>query len=78
MKEARRIHESLKSVKDDTFATLVSRSMPRGRRAPLHDGTRMREGTTRVAVGEVIDDFRGQFDNFTDIFEAIVFMAPGR
>ena len=52
MKEARRIHESLKSMKDDTFATLVSRSMPRGRRAPLHDGTRVREGTARVAVGE--------------------------
>jgi hypothetical protein len=31
-----------------------------------------------VNVREVIDDFRGQFDNFTDIFEAIVFMAPGR
>ena len=26
MKDARRIHESLKSVKADTFATLVSRS----------------------------------------------------
>ena len=50
VKEARRIHESLKSAKDDTFATLVSRSMPRGRRAPLHDG--VRKGTARVAVGE--------------------------
>ncbi|CAB4031994.1 zinc finger CCHC domain-containing 3-like [Paramuricea clavata] len=31
-----------------------------------------------VNVREVIDDFRGQFDNFTETFEAIVFMAPGR
>ena len=52
VKEARRIHESLKSAKADTFATLVSRSMPHGRRAPLHDGTRVREGTVRVAVGD--------------------------
>jgi hypothetical protein len=50
VKEARRIHESLRSVKADTFATLVSRSMQHGRRATLHDGTRMREATARVAV----------------------------
>ena len=43
MKEARRIHESLSSVKADTFATLVSRSMQHGRRATLHDGTRVRK-----------------------------------
>ena len=49
MKEARRIHESLRCVKAVMFATLVSRSMPRGRRAPLHDGTRVREATMRVA-----------------------------
>ena len=45
MKEARRIHESLRSVKADTFTTLVSRSMQHGRRATLHDGTRVREAT---------------------------------
>ena len=46
MKEARRINESLRSVKADTFATLVSRSMQHGRRATLQDGTRVREATT--------------------------------
>jgi hypothetical protein len=46
------IHESLRSVKADTFATLISRSMQHGCRAPLPDGTRVREGTTRVAVGD--------------------------
>ena len=51
-KEARRIHESLKSAKADTFTTLVLRSMAHGRRAPLHDGTHVREGTVRVAVGD--------------------------
>ena len=51
-KEARRIHESLKSAKADTFATLVLRSMPHGRRAPLHDGKRVRERTARVVVGD--------------------------
>ena len=50
VKEARRIHESLRSVKADTFATLVSRSMQHGRRATLHDGTRVHEATARVAV----------------------------
>jgi hypothetical protein len=43
---------ALCGISDDTFATLVSRSMPCGRRAPLHDGTRVREGTARVPVGE--------------------------
>ena len=52
MKEAQRIHECLKSVKADTFATLVSQSMQHGRRAPLHDGTHVRERTVRVAVGD--------------------------
>jgi hypothetical protein len=42
-KEARSIHESLKSTKADTVATLVSRSMQHGRHAPLHDGTCVRE-----------------------------------
>ena len=50
--KAQHIHESLKSVKADTFATLVSLSMPYGRRAPLHDGTRVCERTVRVAVGD--------------------------
>jgi hypothetical protein len=48
VKEARRIHESLRSVKADTFA----RSMQHGRRATLHDGTRVCKATTRVAVGD--------------------------
>ena len=52
MKEARCIHESLRSVKADTFATLVSWSMQHGRLATLHDGTRMREATARVAAGD--------------------------
>jgi hypothetical protein len=52
VKEARRIHESLRSVKADTFATLVSRSMQHGRCATLHDSTRVREATTRVAAGD--------------------------
>ncbi|CAB3997114.1 Hypothetical predicted protein [Paramuricea clavata] len=36
-------------AKADMFATLVSWLMPHGRRAPLHDGTRVRESTARVA-----------------------------
>ena len=52
MKDALRSHESLRSVKADTFATLVSRSMPCGSRATLHDGTHVREATARVAVGD--------------------------
>ena len=32
----------------------------------------------RVNVKEVIDEFRGQVDDYTSIFEAIVMMAPGR
>ena len=31
-----------------------------------------------VNVREVIDEFRGQVDDYTSFFEAIVFMAPGR
>jgi hypothetical protein len=45
VKLARRIHESLRSMKADTFATLVSRSMQHCRCATLHDGTRLREAT---------------------------------
>ena len=52
VKEARRIHESLKSVKADTFATLVSWLMQHGQRARLHDGTRMLEGTAIFAVAD--------------------------
>jgi hypothetical protein len=59
-KEARRIHESLKSAKADTFTTLVLRSMAHGRRAPLHDGTHVREGTVRVAVGNLQCNLRGK------------------
>ena len=36
----------------NTFATLVSRSMQHSRRAALHDGTRVRDATARVAVGD--------------------------
>jgi hypothetical protein len=52
VKEARRIHESLRSVKADTFATLVARSMQHGRRATPQDGTHLREATARVAAGD--------------------------
>jgi hypothetical protein len=31
-----------------------------------------------VNVREVIEDFRGQLDSYTDIFQAVVLMAPGR
>ena len=31
-----------------------------------------------VNVCEVIDEFRGQVEDYTSFFEAIVFMAPGR
>jgi hypothetical protein len=32
----------------------------------------------RANVKEVIDDFRGQVEDYTSVFEAIVMMAPGR
>jgi hypothetical protein len=41
-----------KPVKADTFATLVSQSTQHSRRATLHDGTRVHEATTRVAMGD--------------------------
>ena len=31
-----------------------------------------------VNVREVIDEFKGQCDNFEELFEAFVLMAPGR
>ena len=31
-----------------------------------------------VNVREVIDEFRGQVEDYTAVFEAVVFMAPGR
>jgi hypothetical protein len=31
-----------------------------------------------VNVREVIEDFRGQVDSYTDIFEVVVLMVPGR
>ena len=31
-----------------------------------------------VNVREIIEEFRGQADSYMDIFEAVVFMAPGR
>ena len=49
MKEALRIHESLQSVKADMFATLVSRLMQHGRRAPLHDGTCVHKGSQQTS-----------------------------
>ena len=73
--EARRIHESLKSAKADTFATLVSRSMPHGRRAPLHNGTCVRERTARVAVGDhdrlaVLVEHRSQSSSLSPRFRS--------
>ena len=32
----------------------------------------------KINVKEVIDDFRGQVEDYTSVFEAIVMMAPGR
>lgn len=30
-----------------------------------------------VAIGEIIDEFKSQHDNFKDVFEALVLIAPG-
>jgi hypothetical protein len=69
VKEAQHIHESLKSAKADTFATLVSRSMPHGRRAPLHDGTRVRERTSEERIfGDESPGYDGTIDDATNYF----------
>ena len=41
-----------KKKQKKTKKTLVSRSMQHGRRATLHNGTRVREATARVAAGD--------------------------
>jgi hypothetical protein len=33
---------------------------------------------SEIEARKVIDDFRGQVDSYTDIFEVVVLMVPGR